>query len=147
MVAFMRYVSVTARCSGEYRNERFKELGLCGFQYTYITHLCRHPGVSQEELSHIIHVNKSNVTRQLTALEEKGFVERRTSAADKRVTEVYPTQKAYDALPLIHEVLHDWNNYLTEGFTEEERQTLSDLMARVSERAVEYIENGGGNFE
>ena len=142
MVSFMRYINVTARCAAEYRNTHLADVGLVGLQYTYLLNICRNPGVSQEELSHLIHVNKSNVTRQLTALEENGFIERTTSPSDKRVTQVYPTQKALDALPSIHKVLHDWNEYLADGFSDEERETLRSLMERVSKRAIDYMENG-----
>ena len=142
MVSFMRYINVTARCAAEYRNDHLADIGIVGLQYSYLLNICRNPGVSQEELSHLIHVNKSNVTRQLASLEENGFIERSTSPADKRVTLVYPTQKAHDALPEIHKVLHDWNKYLTEGFSDEERETLRSLMERVSARAIDYMENG-----
>jgi len=145
MVSFMRYINITARCAAEYRNTHLAGLGIVGLQYSYILNICRKPGVSQEELSHLIHVNKSNVTRQLAALEENGFIERVTSPTDKRVTLVYPTQKARDALPEIHRVLHDWNEYLTEGFSDEERETLRALMERVNSRAIDYMENGKAN--
>ena len=142
MVSFMKYVSVTSRCSAEYRNDRLADVGIVGLQYSYILNICRNPGTSQEELSHLIHVNKSNVTRQLASLEENGFIERLQSPTDKRVTLVYPTQKARDVLPEVQRVLREWNEYLTEGFTDEERETLSRLMQRVTERAVEYVEKG-----
>ena len=41
--------------------------------HTYILNVCRNPGISQEALSQLIFVNKSNVARQLAVLEEKGM--------------------------------------------------------------------------
>ncbi len=139
----MKHINVVARCATEYRNEELADVGLCGLQYLYILNICREPGINQEELSRKLHVNKSNVTRQLASLEENGFIERRQSPTDKRVTCVFPTERATSALPEIQRVLHAWKQYLTDGFTDEERETLSRLMEKVAERAVDYIENGG----
>ena len=143
MLHFMKYLNVTARCAAEYRNEQLKDVGLCGLQYSYILNICRSPGVNQEELSHLIHVNKSNVTRQLNVLEENGFIERKTSPNDKRSTLVYPTEKAYNALPAIHRVLDEWSRLLTEDFTEEERETIGRLMERIAQKAIAYMEGSG----
>ena len=85
-------------------------------------------------------MNKSNVTRQLAALESSGYVIRRPSYSDKRVIECYPTVKADDILPLIYDMLRSWDEYLTEGFTEEERSTVARLLGIMSDRAAEYVD-------
>ncbi|HIT09591.1 MAG TPA: MarR family transcriptional regulator [Candidatus Merdivicinus faecavium] len=141
MDSFMRCISRTARCAQLYRSERFEELGLNGGQYIYITCACRSPGISQEQMARQILVNKSNVCRQLAQLEQNGFIRREPDTKDRRVLRVYPTEKAEKALPLIQRVLADWRDYLTDGFTEQERETLDALLERVLERAAAYAEN------
>ena len=93
MPTIMRQINVISRCEGIYRTDRMRgaELGAC--HHSYILAICRHPGISQEELARHICINKSSVTRHLSHLEEHGYVERKQSTADKRVTLVYPTQK------------------------------------------------------
>ncbi len=137
MESFMRFIDRTARCAAMYRSEQLEAVGLNGYQYIYITKLCKNPGISQETLASLIYVNKSNVARQLALLEENGFVERRISAADKRAMEVFPTQKAYDAYPRIREVLKNWNREIFEQFTPEERGLFSSMMERVMAKAIE----------
>ncbi|MFA6948335.1 MAG: MarR family winged helix-turn-helix transcriptional regulator, partial [Eubacteriales bacterium] len=123
MLSFMKYISVTSRCAMQYRNDMLADTSLSGFQYIYIIEICRTPGISQEGLARAIHINKSNVTRQLDKLENNGYVERSFCPCDRRISEVYPTDKAYDVLPRVRECLHRWNAYLTEDFTEEEKET------------------------
>lgn len=137
MEALMRFIDRTTRCATLYRSEKLAEAGLNGCQHTYILNICRQPGISQERLASLIYVNKSNVTRQLSLLEQNGFVERRPSEADKRVMEVYPTQKAFDVYPRVCEVLREWNAGLLEQFMPEERKVLSAMMERVMYKAVE----------
>ena len=137
MEALMRFVDRTARCAAIYRSEKLEAEGLNGYQHTYILNICREPGISQEGLASRIYVNRSNVTRQLALLEQNGFVERRPSETDKRVMEVFPTQKAFDVYPRVREVLVEWNAGLLEQFTPEERKLLSSMMQQVMVKAVE----------
>jgi len=143
MVGLMRYISTISRCAVQYRGEKLAGYGLNGYQSGYILNVCRKPGITQDQLAQQIHVNRSNVTRQLALLEENGFVERRQSESDKRATEVYPTKKAIAVLPEVREVLDRWNEYLTDGFTDEERDFLDRLLARVAQKAENYVTGMG----
>ena len=81
------------------------------------------------------------MTRQLSLLEQNGYVIRQTSKTDKRITEVYPTQKAIDILPVVFSVLGEWNDYITEDFTTEEKHYLLTLLERVAGKSKAYAEN------
>ena len=98
--------------------------GLNGYQHTYILKLCNNPGISQEQLSRMLYVNKSTVTRQLALLEQGGFVTRKPGSADKRTMLVYPTAKAEAVYPKVKTAAQAWNDKLTEGLTEQERDWL-----------------------
>ena len=139
MTAFTKSINVLYRCAVLFRTEKLKETGLNGYQNTYISNICRNPGISQDQLSKLIYINKSNVTRQLAALEQMGFITREASPTDRRVLLVYPTQKAKDLYPYIQQILGEWNDYLTSDFTEEERVLLSSMMERVMEKAADYV--------
>ncbi len=144
MASFMKQISIISRCAIQYRGERLAGLGLNGCHIEYILNICRSPGISQDRLAQVIHVNGSSVTRQLALLEENGFVERRRSLTDRRMVEVYPTQKASDSLPAVREALQDWSEYLTAGFTAEEKACLTRLLERVCEKAERFTEDMPG---
>ena len=139
MSSITRHMNIVSRCAGLYRAERLKDSDLGQNHHRYIFCICRHPGISQEELSRRVYINKSNVTRHLTYLESKGYVERRQSEEDKRVTLVFPTEKAYDALPLLREIVHEWNEMLTEEFTPEEKELFASLIERAAKKASDLI--------
>lgn len=140
MEALMKYISRTWRCAILYRNDKLEQEGLNGYQHTYILKICQNPGISQEQLAQMIYINKSNVTRQLALLEQNGFITRNPSEKDKRVMQVFPTQKALDIYPSVHKLLVQWNDYLVEDFTEEECHQLHSLMERVMNKAISQIE-------
>lgn len=139
MHPFMRQISITYRCAMRFREDELADTGLSGCQTPYLTALYRHPGISQEELARHLNVNKSSVTRQLSALEERGYVRREPSATDKRFLLVYLTDQANALISRIFSCYGNWNNFLTQDFSDEDKETLSRLMARIASRAEEYV--------
>lgn len=142
MHPFMQQISVTYRCAMRFREKELADTGLAGCQTPYLTALCRRPGITQEELARELSVNKSSVARQLCALEEGGYVRRESDPCDRRSLRVFPTQKTLDVMERIFRCYGEWNEYLTQDFTEEEKEQLSRLMLRVAQKATAYVKGG-----
>lgn len=138
----MRQISITYRCAMRFRENELADTGLAGCHTPYLTTLYRQPGISQEEMARQLNVNKSSVARQLAVLEEKGYVRREPSSADRRLLLVYPTDKALEVKERLYRCYHDWNSYLTQDFTDEEQAMLSALMVRIAQRAEDYVKGG-----
>ena len=143
MPNFTHSLNIVGRCTQMQRGQELKDLGICGGQVPYLLRLCRQPGLRQEELARGLYVNKSTAARVISNLEKAGFVERKPSTEDRRCYLLYPTQKALDAVPQIRAIVHGWNDYLLEEFTEEEKEALVNMMARVSKRAQAFIQREG----
>ena len=92
-------------------------------------------GVAQDQLAQKLHVNKSNVARQLFMLEENDFIERRRCENDRRVMEVFPTEKAIAVEKKIREANSEWRRALFADMTEEERELLEEVLDRLARRA------------
>ena len=143
MDSLMKYISRTHRLAGQYRSTCVPCAGINSCQHIYIFQVCKHPGISQDQLSKLIGVNKSNVTRQLSVLEQNGFVTRQPDPKDRRALQVFPTEKALQLFPQVQSVMREWNRLLLEDFTEEEQKTLASMLERVMEKAVATVEKGG----
>lgn len=134
----MKYINRIYRCSTQYRGEKMADTSLGGCQLSYVFHVCKNPGISQDTLAQLLYVNKSNVTRQVTQLQEAGFVTRQTSDTDHRVIEIYPTQMALDLMPRIRLIMREWNEYLTKDMTEEEKIIAFNIIQQLADKAVNY---------
>lgn len=142
MPGFMKNINQIARCAEQYRADKLAPLGLTGCQFSYILHVCREPGISQEQLARQICIHKSNVARQLAQLEESGFVRRLPGKKDRRTVLVYPTDKAEAAYPQVRQVLGEWSRYITGNLCEEEKEILFVILEKMRARAGAYLENG-----
>lgn len=147
MRGIMKYINRINRSTGIVYNQRLRELGINHCQHPYIIQICRHPGISQEELARAICVNKSNVARQLAVLEADGLLTRTPDPEDRRVMQVFPTEKMEALLPCVREVMGDWNSCLLADFSEEDREKLIAMLEIITERAVKAAEETMGKNE
>ena len=143
MPNFTHSLNIVGRCTQMQRGQALKDLDVGGGQVPYLLRICRMPGLSQDEIARGLYVNKSTGARVIAHLEKSGYVERRPSEEDRRRILLYPTQKALDALPEVRGIVRGWNDYLLEEFSEEEKEALVNMLARVSKRAQAYIQREG----
>ena len=140
MAGFLRQLNTISRSTSLFRDERLSSYGLSGHQVKYLLAVGRAEGVSQDELSRSLFVNKSNVARQLSALEEAGFIRREQSPEDKRVYRVYTTAAARELLPVIRAVNAEWREILCAGLSPDEVEELTRLLSALVKNARGYAE-------
>lgn len=128
-----------SRCSAQFRSEKMAVHGLKSCHTSYLMHICAQPGISQDQLAQRIYINKSNVARQAAILEEAGYITRVPSATDKRVLELYPTDKARQLLPEIRAILRQWDEMLTGDLTEEEAETVTRVLEKMQDKAGTWM--------
>lgn len=128
------------RCGAQYRLDQLSPMGLKACHASYLTEICALPGISQDQLAKRIYLNKSNVARQVAVLEDEGFITRTPSPADKRVMQLYPTQKALDLLPEISSILICWEECITCDLSDAEKEQLTALLAKMKRRSAYYME-------
>ena len=141
MSEIIRNVTEIVRCTSQYRTEYLAPMGLKSCHASYLTEICANPGISQDKLASIICINKSNVARQVAILEEDGFITRTPSTTDKRIMQLFPTQKTLDLLPRISRILTGAEEYLTQDLSAEEKVLLSKLVERLKDKAAYWLEN------
>ena len=141
MSQIIRDITEIARCGAQYRTEALSPMGLKACHASYLLEISAHPGISQDKLAARICINKSNVARQTASLEEDGFILRVPCEQDKRIMQLYPTQKTLDLLPEIRQILTQWEDCLTAEVSEEERLILTRLLGRMKDKATEWMDN------
>lgn len=140
MTDISRDIMELARLAAQYKTDNLAPMGLKGFHSSYLSAICICPGISQDKLAQMICINKSNIARQAAYLEEEGFIIRKSSQADKRVMELYPTEKTLALFPKIQEILRQWEQLLTEEFTKEEIEQTVVILQRMKKKASEWME-------
>lgn len=139
MSQIIRDITEIARCGAQYRTEALAPMGLKACHASYLLEICANPGISQDKLASIICINKSNVARQAAILEEDGFITRTPFEQDKRIMQLYPTQKTLELLPSLKSILSQWEVCLTADVSEEDRVVLERVLSQMKEKSSGWI--------
>ena len=139
MSKFMKTLNNISRSQAIYRHSRISATDLQTGHYACVLAICRSPGRSQEDLAQELCINKSTVARNLTALEEKGYISRTPLPNDRRQFSVYPTEKMLAVLPEIKKASNEWMTLLSEGIDQEELEIFNSVLERMQKRAREII--------
>ena len=140
MSQLVKDITEVARCGVQYRTDRLAPMGLKACHASYLEEICADPGISQDKLAQRIFINKSNVARQIVVLEEEGFVTRTPSQSDKRIMELYPTEKTKQLLPQIKQILNSYEDWLTQDLTEQEAAIVANALVKMKARASACME-------
>ena len=141
MSQIFRDIIEIARCGVQYRADLLAPMELKSCHASYLMAICACPGISQDGLARKIYINKSNVARQAAILEEEGFITRIPSTTDKRIMQLFPTQKTLELLPKISLILTGAESFLTADLTTEEKALLQELVGRMKDKAAYWLEN------
>lgn len=127
MIAF----SIIYRKSNLWKNDRASQLGLTSAQFPIITLVCNNEGISQNKVVERLLLEKSVVAKSIGKLIELGYITRQQNEKDRRVYNLFPTDRALDICPEIVRQSKLCMELLTEGMTAEEKRTLSMLLEKV----------------
>jgi DNA-binding MarR family transcriptional regulator len=139
MTQIIRDITEITRAGAEYKATNLAPYGLKGCHASYLAEICACPGISQDRLAQKICINKSNVARQAAILEDDGFILRKPSQADKRVMELYPTEKTLTLMPEITEILNKWEDFLLADLSEEEVEHVHFILQRMRDKASGWM--------
>ncbi len=95
--------------------------------------------VTQRELALLLDTDKVGVVRVVDYLSEKGYVERVTKPDDRRKHNLFLTEKARLALPLIKQSFHEINCLVLEGFGTSGISDLHNAIGRIKNNITQNI--------
>ncbi len=126
-----RTISLIYRYGRRYLARELKGISVDVGQYPFLIAVLRNPGITQEQLSERLGMDRGTTARSVASLEEQGFIDRETDKRDRRINHIYPTWRAEqlkDELYAISDRLH--SAYMV-GFSDEERELLGALLLRM----------------
>ncbi|QSX07942.1 winged helix-turn-helix transcriptional regulator [Alkalibacter rhizosphaerae] len=133
-----RMISILHRQAQVYHNCTLKDLEISSAEYPFLLYLYQRDGASQDELSSYLYIDKAATARSINSLEDKGFVERRKKAEDKRFNHVYLTDKAKDVEKEVRERVWNWSKLLTDGMDETEVEKLMDTLHEMVQKVEKH---------
>ncbi|GMK37617.1 putative HTH-type transcriptional regulator YybA [Paenibacillus sp. CCS19] len=145
MREILREVGMIARALDSISNIEFKEIDLTKGQYLYLVRIYENPGIIQEKLAEMIKVDRTTAARAIQKLEAQGFIEKKDDELNKKIKRLYTTDKGAQVYPNLKREGDHSNAVALAGLSEEEAETLFQLLQRVRmnvEVDWEYVKKG-----
>jgi len=116
---------------------RMEEVGLSRGQGMILRRVGEMEGLTQTEVARGALLRSATLTRALQRMEHAGLIERRPDPEDQRVFRVYLTAQGRDRLQTVQAVWQELDRELGGLFTAQERNTLTQLLARLEQHLKE----------
>lgn len=136
-----KWISILHRYAQCYINKQLKEYNIGSGQYPFLAVLLREDGISQEELSCRLHIDKGTTARAIKKLEEEEYIVRKVDEKDKRAYKIYVTEKALKIKPVLFEALKNWTDILVTGFEQKEKEEVIEVLEKMASNAAFYMMN------
>jgi len=138
-----RMIYVLNLIGGKYARQVLGPHGVSKEHLFYLgTLITRGDGITQEELARRLYVDKSSAARMLSVLEKKGLIDRRSVPGNARANTVLVTESARRMWDSLLPRLWRWQEFLLQGFTENETKELTNMLQRLEANAAAAWERG-----
>ena len=103
---------------------RASGLGLSSAQWRLMVRVAKEEGITQARLAELLEIEPISVSRLVDRMEESGWIERRSDAADRRVRMIFPTAKASQAYAEIKSLAGEVYEESLTGVSPQDRRVL-----------------------
>lgn len=142
--SFGRLVSIIYRKNQAYLDIALKPYKITASELAFITSLYREDGVSQEQLSSFLAIDKSATAKAVKSLIDKGYIVKERNPKDKRAYMIYLTDFALQQKAGITAVLKERNRFLTEGIEDEVLENMFSALESVAQKVESLLEQDKG---
>jgi DNA-binding MarR family transcriptional regulator len=133
--SFGKWISIIHRNLCAYMNQSLPGCDIGYGPKRFLIEIALFPGLTQEEVSELLLMDKTTTARAVKELEKKGYITRKRDPEDRRCRRLWPTEQGKAFAPKVIEARKKAQEALAQGFTTKERARLATWLKRLSENA------------
>ncbi|MEG0942100.1 MAG: MarR family winged helix-turn-helix transcriptional regulator [Angelakisella sp.] len=127
------YISIFYRLGTSHLLQNYSEYNIGYGQYQFLLNLYIQDGLTKEQLTKRVVVDKATTSRSIQKLLDNGYVTVIVDEHDKRVHHIYLTQKAKDIQAEIMSIAQTWEDKLVNCLDDTDKQKLSEIFQKIAE--------------
>ena len=122
---------------------RASSYGLSSAQWRLLARAAKEPGVAQARLAELLEIEPISVSRLVDRMEEAGWIERRPDPTDRRVRQIFPTERSLAAFGAIKGVAGEVYEEALAGLSGEARKALIQGLTALVDNLSDGEPHGG----
>ncbi|MGM0640957.1 MAG: MarR family winged helix-turn-helix transcriptional regulator [Thermotogota bacterium] len=132
-----RKISCVFRNSHNFFDQVFEEFHIGRGQMHYFMYIVNHGnGMSQEEITQALEIDKATTTRALRKLEKNEYIIRKSDEKDKRKKRVFLTEKGEQIKDELKKTAEIWEKKLLEGIPEEKVEVFLEVLEKMKDNMI-----------
>jgi DNA-binding MarR family transcriptional regulator len=140
-IPFRGIISIIIRNHFVFMNRELKHLELTEGQVPCIMAISNRPGITQDDLARMFHIDKGAIARTIRKLEEKRLINKVQDSMNRRRYLLSLTEKGEGIIPEILLAERKWENIIFKNFSDEERSWLVEGVKKMAKNSLEINEN------
>lgn len=136
-----RMITLLARKSQTYIGNALNQYDLTAAEQPFFMALQHYEGLTQEDLTAIVCVDKAATARAVKSLEEKGYLIRIQDEHDKRQNRIYPTDLTRQLGPAVRNELLRFNDLLTQGIDSQSLDLVYAALTKMEENFADILDD------
>jgi len=137
--SIIKWLSIILRYTHKHIRNNMEHLNISSGQHQYLLCLYHHNGISQEELSKKIGVDKGTTARAVKKLVEAGYITREIDKKDKRAFKLHTTEKAKEFKIEFMKLADEWELALLEDIPEEQKDMVREVVQIIGKKAIQQL--------
>jgi DNA-binding MarR family transcriptional regulator len=133
-----RWISILYRYGQSYLSKKMEPYSIGRGQLIILLYLNRNDGLSQQDLTEYVKIDKGCIAKSIKSLEDEGYITRSTDPDDRRAVKVFLTQKARGTMPVIKDVIKNWESALVSGLKDDEKLLAEQILYKMAKNAYNY---------
>ena len=138
--SLIKFTNTLYRITQAYTDEALKKYELSNGTYPFLMKLNEKEGISQNQISKELSVDKAMSARSISRLIELGYITKEHDELDSRAYKLYLTDKARAIIPDIRGIIYNWIDFITEDFEEDEKDQIVKLAEKALNNAKRFRE-------
>lgn len=95
-------------------------------------------GTTVSQAAALLGLKSTSLSRMLNQLEQNGLIYRELNLGDKRSVKIYLTAVGKEKRQLARGVVKEFNNYLNQNISQNEKEYLQKLLKKINQLTISY---------
>ena len=126
-----KYISQIYRKGNSFISKEISKFGIGSGQIMFLIELYKNDGISQEELSEILNIDKATTCRAIKKLEKEELLIKVKDENDKRAYKLYLTEKSKSIEDNIKNAVNEWEKHISKELSQEEVNILINMLKKI----------------
>jgi len=134
-------MSMIIRYNHIFMNRSLSHTDIASNEYYLLMYLFSSDEVTQDDISEYFGIDKGSISKTISSLEQKGYVQRQINQENRRSNIITITKKGRSTFSETKKILDQWHQSILHNITKDQLETMGDALEKMACNAKRALES------